>query len=84
MTSTTHAAATPDNLLGICHSVGETFGFNPLWLRVLLAIGFIVNFEIAIGTYALLGIAILIGNLIARIARPSATRLAARAVSGPA
>ena len=33
---TTHTTPQQDNLLGICHALGETFGFNPLYLRLAL------------------------------------------------
>ena len=55
-----------DNLLGVCHRIGEAFGFNPLILRIAFAIGLLFDFEKAIGAYAALGIAVLVASLIAR------------------
>ena len=63
------ASSTPrDNLLGICHAIGEAFGFNPLFLRIALAIALLFDFELTIGIYAALGLAVLAGSLIARAA----------------
>jgi phage shock protein PspC (stress-responsive transcriptional regulator) len=61
MQSSHAPAAKLDNLLGICHTVGETFGFNPLFLRVALILAFMVNAPLALGLYALMGIATLAG-----------------------
>ena len=70
------ATARNDNLLGICHAIGEDFGFNPFWLRLALAVGIIVKPEIVLGAYAVLGISVLASRLLTRRAvakRPSAT-----------
>jgi hypothetical protein len=70
------ATAPKDNLLGICHAIGEDFGFNPFWLRVALAIGIIARPEVVLAVYATLGVAVLASRLLARRpkpARPTAT-----------
>jgi phage shock protein PspC (stress-responsive transcriptional regulator) len=41
--------ARDDTLLGVCHAIGEDFGFNPLWLRILFAA---VLFFSPIGAFA--------------------------------
>lgn len=62
MQNQTHA--TPDNLLGVCHAVGATFGFNPLCLRLLLLVGVMLNAEAALAAYAVLGIAVAASRLL--------------------
>ncbi|UAK25213.1 PspC domain-containing protein [Sphingomonas nostoxanthinifaciens] len=54
-----------DNMLGICHSLGETFGFNPLWLRIVLAALLLASVEVALAVYAICGVAVLVGHLLA-------------------
>ena len=71
------ATARKDNLLGICHAIGEDFGFNPFWLRLALAVGIIAWPEIVLSFYAVLGAAVLASRLLTRgkaaTKRPSAT-----------
>lgn len=50
-----------DTMLGICTGLGEEFGFNPNYLRVLIASLFLVSFKLAIGIYLALGLALAIG-----------------------
>ena len=46
--------ARDDTLLGACYAVGEDFGFNPLWLRILFAFGVLSSPPIALTAYAAL------------------------------
>jgi phage shock protein PspC (stress-responsive transcriptional regulator) len=55
-----------DNLLGVCHAIGDTFGFNPLYLRLVLLVGVMLNAEIAVAAYAVAGIAVLAAKLATR------------------
>jgi len=55
-----------DNLLGICHAIGEDFGFNPIWLRLVLAVGIVATPEIVLTLYAILGAAVLASRLLTR------------------
>ena len=55
-----------DNLLGVCHAIGDTFGFNPLYLRLVLLVCVMLNAEIAIAAYAVGGIAVLAAKLATR------------------
>jgi phage shock protein PspC (stress-responsive transcriptional regulator) len=64
MTTQTPAAAR-DNLLGICHATAQTFGFNPILLRVALMLGLLLDFEAAILTYAVMGLAVVAAALLA-------------------
>ena len=72
---TAPAAAPRENLFGICHALGETFGFNPLYLRLVLLIGVMVNPEAALGAYFAAGIAV----TVAKLATRSGSKRAAKA-----
>lgn len=46
-------AAPKDNLFGVCNALGEDFGFNPLWLRLALAVVFLfAPVSVAAGYFA--------------------------------
>jgi phage shock protein C len=64
MTDQTAPAARPDNLLGVCHAAGEAFGFNPIYLRLLLLTGVMLNAAVAIVAYAVLGLAVVAAKLL--------------------
>ena len=66
MTNQNATAPQADNLLGICHALGETFGFNPLFLRVALLIAVMINAEATLITYLVAGIAVAIAKLATR------------------
>ena len=55
-----------DNLFGICHALGDIFGFNPLFLRVALLVGVMLNAEYALVAYFAAGIAVLVAKLATR------------------
>ena len=75
MSSQTAPAESPrDNLFGICHALGETFGFNPLYLRIALLLAVLVNAEDALLAYFAAGIAV----LVAKLATRSTSRRAAK------
>jgi phage shock protein C len=61
-----------DNLLGICHAIGEDFGFNPIFLRIPLAVGIIFSAKWTLVAYAAMGVAVLASRLIVR--KPKAER----------
>ncbi|HEX8240546.1 MAG TPA: hypothetical protein VF574_12470 [Allosphingosinicella sp.] len=44
--------ARDDTLLGACYSIGEDFGFNPVYLRILFAFGVLWSPAIAFAAYA--------------------------------
>jgi phage shock protein PspC (stress-responsive transcriptional regulator) len=50
--------ARDDTLLGVCHAIGEDFGFNPLYLRILFAAVLFWSPIGAFGGYAMLGAAV--------------------------
>lgn len=62
--------APKDNLLGICNALGEDFGFNPLWLRLALGLGFVIQPVGVVVAYLALGLTV----LVSRLAFPSARR----------
>ena len=43
-----------DTMFGACHAMGEDFGFNPVWLRLLFALLLFFHLPIAIASYAAL------------------------------
>lgn len=47
-----------DTLFGVCQALGEDLGFNPNWLRVVLAVGVLWNPLAVLGAYG--GLAILV------------------------
>lgn len=70
----TPAPAPADNLLGICHALGEDFGVNPLWLRVGFGVALLFNLEWTIGAYLALGLVVLLSRLLIRTPRPVAAQ----------
>src|SRR5256885_13743802 len=50
-------------ILGVCEGIGEDFGFNPIFLRIPLAASVIWNPAVAFGTYAALGLIVLMSRL---------------------
>jgi len=69
-----------DTLLGVCQGLGEDFGFNPLWLRILFAAGLIWNPVYDISAYLALGAIVLVSRLIIRNPRAAKTVVAAEPV----
>jgi phage shock protein C len=55
-----------DNLLGICNAIGETFGFNPIYLRLALISGLLFSAQLTIGFYLLAGVAVATAHLFTR------------------
>ena len=67
MTSQTAPAQSPrDNLFGICHALGETFGFNPLYLRIALLVAVMADPQATLLAYFAAGIAVLVAKLVTR------------------
>jgi phage shock protein C len=54
----------PDSLFGICQSIGDHVGFNPLYLRLALFVLMIFNPIAMACTYAGLGIVVGLSHLI--------------------
>ncbi|MGE5563405.1 MAG: PspC domain-containing protein [Bacillota bacterium] len=51
-------------ILGVCEALGEDFGFNPIFLRLPLAVSVIWSPTIAFGTYFALGAVVLLSRLL--------------------
>lgn len=74
----TEAPAAKDNLLGICHAIGEDFGFNPIFIRIPLAVGIIFSAKWTLIAYAAMGVMVLASRLLIR--KPKAPKIAAPVV----
>lgn len=70
MTSPRSIIARDDTLLGVCFALGEDFGFNPLHLRVLLAVIVLWSLPAALGAYAALGAVVALSRWLAPDPRP--------------
>lgn len=72
-----------DTILGACEGIGEDFGFNPLYLRVALAVGLLINPWAAIGAYAVLAVAVAVSRwLVPNIAAEAASTVERPALHG--
>jgi phage shock protein PspC (stress-responsive transcriptional regulator) len=64
--------AREDTLLGVCHAIGEDFGFNPLWLRIAFAALLFWSPVGAFAGYAVLGAIVALSRWAAPNPGPSA------------
>jgi len=65
-------------ILGVCEALGEDLGFNPIFLRVPLAVCLLLNPWAVVATYAGLGVLVAFTRLVAPNPRmPAATEAAA-------
>ena len=55
MASARSIVARDDTVLGICFAIGQDFGFNPLYLRILFAVVLFWSPAAAFAGYAVLG-----------------------------
>jgi phage shock protein PspC (stress-responsive transcriptional regulator) len=62
-------------ILGVCEGIGEDFGFNPLWLRIPLAVCVIWSPVVAFGAYFALGAVVLASRLLFPKAKSVATEM---------
>lgn len=60
----TNLIARDDTMLGICQALGEDFGFNPIYLRILISVPLLWNPAISLGAYATLGVLVLFSRLV--------------------
>src|SRR3954466_1796073 len=60
-------------ILGVCEAIGEDFGFNPVFLRIPLAVSVIWSPMIAFGTYFALGAVVLVSRLLFPAAKAVST-----------
>ncbi|WP_375270476.1 PspC domain-containing protein [Sphingomonas sp.] len=59
-----------ESIFGVCAALASDFGFNPLWLRLAIGAGLMVDMEAALGAYVVLGVIVLISRLAAPDAKP--------------
>jgi phage shock protein PspC (stress-responsive transcriptional regulator) len=59
-------------ILGVCEALGEDLGFNPVFLRVPLAVCLLLNPWAVVATYAALGLLVAFTRLVAPNPRPAA------------
>lgn len=62
-----------DTLFGVCQALGEDFGFNPVYLRVALAVGMLWSPVAMLGAYVAAGALVFASRLIAPTVRRTAT-----------
>lgn len=55
----------PDNLFGVCHALGEMFAINPLFMRLAFMVAILIDFEAAIGVYAMVGAMLIASSVLA-------------------
>lgn len=65
MASAGSIIARDDTLLGVCFALGEDFGFNPLYLRILLSVIVLWSLPTALGAYAALGALVAVSRWLA-------------------
>ncbi|MGC6329991.1 PspC domain-containing protein [Rhizorhabdus sp. FW153] len=53
-----------DTFLGVCQAIGQDFGFNPDWLRVVFASALLFNPTVVLGIYGALALIVLASRLI--------------------
>ena len=66
-----------DTILGVCEAIGQDFGFNPIYLRVVFAALFYLNPLMVSGTYLALGAGVALARWLypvptAAVAQPAA------------
>jgi len=67
--------ARDDTFLGVCEALGEDFGFNPIYLRIVLGVGLLWNPLAMIGAYLALGAIVLVSRLLVR--NPASAKVSA-------
>lgn len=51
-----------DTFLGVCEAMGQDFGFNPNWLRLMFAVALLPSPAGALGVYLALGVVVAISR----------------------
>ena len=65
-----------DTILGVCEAIGQEFGFNPLYLRLVFAGLFYFNPLMVIGTYLALGVGVAVARWLYPVATADVAQLA--------
>ena len=78
-TSQPSVFARDHTIFGVCEALGEDFGFNPMFLRVPLAVLLLLNPVAVIGTYLAAGVVVFLTRWISPNPRPVAAEQAVEA-----
>ncbi len=70
-----------DTILGVCEAIGEDFGFNPIYLRLVFAALFYLNPPLVTGTYLALGAGVALARWLYPVPARAIPQLAAQAAS---
>jgi phage shock protein PspC (stress-responsive transcriptional regulator) len=70
MASSGSVIARDDTLLGVCFALGQDFGFNPLYLRILFAVALLFKLPEAIAAYVGLGVLVAFSRWLVPDPRP--------------
>ena len=70
-TSHISPVARDDTLLGVCEALGEDFGFNPIYLRLALAVSLLWNPVVVIGGYVAVAAVVAVSRWLAPNPRPA-------------
>lgn len=68
-----------DTFLGVCEAIGQDFGFNANWLRVVFALGLLPSPTITLSLY--LGLGVLVA--VSRFAFPAGRKAVVEAAPAP-
>ena len=60
-----------DTILGVCEAIGQDFGFNPTYLRLVFAALFYVNPLMVLGTYLALGAGVALARWLYPVSSPA-------------
>jgi phage shock protein C len=73
-----------DTFFGVCEALGEDFGFNPLFLRIVFAVALIWNPIAVVAAYAGAGVVVMISRWLApNLSQPVALEAAAASEAMP-
>jgi phage shock protein C len=70
-----------DTILGVCEAIGQDFGFNPLYLRLIFAGLFYFNPPLVIGTYLALGAGVALARWLYPVSTPAVAQPAANSAA---
>ena len=72
----------PDTLLGVGEALGQDLGFNPIWLRIAMAVGVLWNPWAMIAAYVALGVAVAIARWLTPAPKANTVQPAAEPAAG--
>lgn len=82
---TTNPFMREDTIFGVCQAIGDDFGFNPMWLRIPLAVPVVFAPWYSVAAYAALALAVIVSRVMApnRARGASADVVELKAVPAP-